>query len=269
MKENLIFLHIPKNGGTTFEPILMRYFKSNEIFNIKVLSPTSMNTLEFVEMDEIQKSKIRLLTGHMRFGMHESLIGETNYITFLRRPVDRAVSFYYFVLQNPKHRLYDTIVKNKWSLYDFVLKSKEPDISNTQIRLLSGISDSNELMLEKALYNVENHFSMVGFLDKFNESLILLKHLYSWKSIYYKKKNVNKKSVLVDSIDKEVIDAINEINKEDNILYDICEEKFKNQLKEISNLKFELKRLLFYNNLYSSTKLKKVNQLLTTLNVIK
>lgn len=50
------------------------------------------------------------------------------------------------------------------SLYDFTTQVKDVDLNNCQVRLISGINDKEEYMLEKALENIENHFVLLVLL---------------------------------------------------------------------------------------------------------
>ena len=260
-KNNLIFLHIPKNGGMTLHTILNRVFKNESIFDIKVTNNTRLNTDEFIKLPPKKRQEIKLLKGHMLFGLHQHLSGATNYITFLRKPEERLLSFYNYVKKRPKHRLYNTIFGNNLSFYDFVTTVDAGDIHNAQVRWISGLEHgSEEEMLEQALINIEKHFSFVGLLEQYNASLITLSKLYGWGVPYYKKINVGtykKKGVLIDEKTKN---AIAELNAGDLKLYQIIEKEF--MTKRPFALGFRLKKLQIANILYSSSKFKAIRKLI-------
>ncbi|MCX6313023.1 MAG: sulfotransferase family 2 domain-containing protein [Bacteroidetes bacterium] len=112
----LIFLHIPKAGGTTFHTILERFYDKEEIFDIRVVEQ-ELRTQEFLDLNMEQKQKINLLKGHLTFGLHEQFkTSDVKYITFFRNPVDRIISHYDFVIRRPKHYLYNKVVGEKMSL---------------------------------------------------------------------------------------------------------------------------------------------------------
>lgn len=251
MDHNLIFLHLPKNGGSTFHTILNRLYPLKETFTIKLLSSTELNTQDFINLPADERKNIHLLKGHMQFGLHQYLTGETKYISFLRKPIDRIVSFYYYVLRQPTHRLYDRIVKNKLSLHDFVTQVNENDIHNAQIRWISGIDASENEMLGKALENIEKHFSFVGLQEKFDESIILLKKIYGWKIPYYLIENQTKKKPAVIDLDHKTREVIKELNNGDYILYENIKKQFEHRLTKETSLNFELKKLRLLNKLYS------------------
>ncbi len=93
----LIFIHIPKNGGNTFKRILEQNFDERTIFSVEVINHVTDNLDEFMALPEEKKEEIRLLRGHIRFGLHEHFNQETEYVTFLRNPLERVLSFYNFV----------------------------------------------------------------------------------------------------------------------------------------------------------------------------
>lgn len=252
MKHNLIFLHIPKNGGSTFHFIVKRYFKEQNIFSIKILNNTTTNTKELLEMPKYEKDQVKLLTGHMKFGLHKELTGESKYITFLREPEERVISFYYYILRKPNHRLYKTVTENNMSLYDFVTKIDSHDVNNGQIRLLSGIDDTEENMLAKALENIENHFSFVGLTEKYDESLILLKKMYNWSTPYYKTVNKTKNRTKFEELDSKTIKALQEYNKGDRLLYDKIKKELENKIYNLSDMESQLRILKLKNRLFYS-----------------
>src|SRR5690554_3093712 len=108
-EQNLIFLHLPKNGGSTLHGILNRLYPKDRTFNIKVIDNTKLNISEFKELPIEDRAQIKLLKGHMTFGLHEYLVGPSKYITFLRKPEDRITSFYHYAKSRPQHRLYKKI----------------------------------------------------------------------------------------------------------------------------------------------------------------
>ena len=252
MSSNLIYLHIPKTGGSTFDWILSRNYQLENTFSVIVVDDTRVNTQDFIDLSQNRKNNIHLLKGHMDFGLHYHLKGKTDYITFLRKPEDRIISYYYHVINSPVHRLHDEVINNDMSMYDFVANINQGDVNNGQVRQISGINDSPNLMLEKALENIENHFSFVGNLEKYNESLVLLKNKYGWKTPYYKVLKKNNLKPNKSSIPLKTLELINELNEADNILYDQINSRLEKLIKDEDFLKFNLLKIEFSNILYNS-----------------
>lgn len=258
MNNGLIFLHLPKNGGTTFNSILNRIYPKENTFTLHTVDHTRTNKEDFINLSKEERNKIKLLKGHAIFGLHNYMNENTKYITFLRKPEERIISFYHYVLRKPNNKLYKYVVDNKMSLYDFVTNVTSSDLNNCQVRWISGINDKEEIMLEKALENIKKHFSFIGLTEKFDESLILLKRKYNWTIPYYKELNRTKKRPLIKEIDSKTLDAINNLNNVDNILYNKMERKINNQISNEKYFDLDLLRLSIYNKVYSSSMIKKI-----------
>ena len=256
--KNLIFLHIPKNGGNTLHSILNRLYKKEHTFSIEVVNNVRLNTNDFLAMSEQNRVKIKLLKGHMLFGLHKHLIGDSEYITFLRNPQDRIVSFYNYVIKRPNHRLYKFITENNYNLYDFVINAQEGDVHNAQIRWISGLEHgTQEEMLKKAQENIKNHFSFIGLQEKFNHSLVCLSTIYHWGVPYYTYQNKGsyKKERLIDA---KTIKAIAERNKGDLLLYQQIEKKFNQKFNSEYRNFFKLRQLNLVNYLIKKPVLKRL-----------
>ena len=243
MKNKLIFQHLPKCGGTTFNSILMQNYTEEETFSIEVVTPTKLNTDDFISLSDSEKEKINLVKGHMEFGLHENFVAKADYITFLRDPIERIVSFYYYVKRRPNHGLFRTNdFTDKTTLHEFVTKIKRGDINNGQIRFISGIDDTEEKMLERAICNIDNHFSHVGLLERFDESILLLQKMYNWKKPYYKVSNKTNNRKSVSNIKPETLQAIKELNNGDFILYNKMAKLFEQQIKSEGITKFKVQK---------------------------
>jgi len=258
MTHPYIFMHIPKNGGTTFHSILNRIYRHENIFTISSINNKQTNEALLKAMPEQERHAYKIIKGHAVFGLHQYTAPNAKYLTYLRKPEDRIASFYYYVLRKPGNKLYGTIKDNNLSLYDFVTQVDSMDLNNCQIRWISGIDDKEELMLEKALENIDNYFDFVGITEKYNECLILLQHLFNWSSPYYLMQNKTKNRPKKDQIDAKTLEAINAYNHGDNQLYTIISERISTKIKNEPNLKRDLRKLQFYNRLYSNDITRKI-----------
>lgn len=233
----VIFVHIPKTAGTTLRHIIQYQFQPNNIFEFYRLKRKPHKGIdEFNSLPEAQKKAIKFISGHRGFGLHEFLLPPHTpytYITILREPVERVLSYYYF-LQARK----SNIVQDK-TLEDFVRMQRT---KNSMTNYLSGVvlkrqlvnssidSDSvycsNE-MLELAKKNLKEHFKVVGLLERFDETCLLLKKALGWNiPLCYVKTNVSKKRSLATDIPKTTLRLIEENNELDLQLYEYAKEVF-------------------------------------------
>lgn len=238
---NLIFLHIPKTGGRTFYNILVRQYKSSEILNLEKLNKeisTSGDSYfslalqkkaveKLIKMPEEEKRKIKCVTqGHLGYGLDIFFPQKIKYIAFLRNPLDRAISSYYYMLSRPNHPAYYKI--RKMSLEDYLWNFSEEE-ANSQVRMIVGEKGKikrdplSKKDLDLAKRRLKNHFAFVGLAERFNESLLCMKKKFSWKNVYYYKSNISKNRPKTTKIPKAITQAFEEKNKLDLELHRFAE----------------------------------------------
>lgn len=84
----VVFMHIPKTGGTSFHNVLLRGFPSAEF------CPVRLPFLHELSAEEIQKYTI--YSGHYYYDDLDLIPGRKSVVTFLREPRARLLSLYYF-----------------------------------------------------------------------------------------------------------------------------------------------------------------------------
>lgn len=259
--ENLIFLHIPKNGGMTLHSILERIYSPENTFSIKVVDNTRLNTDDFTSLPFVERKKIKLLKEHMLYGLHKHLDGDSKYITFLRRPEDRILSFYHYVEKRPNHRLYKSIFGKGLSFHEFVEQLEVGDLHNAQVRWISGLEHgTEEEMLEKAIRNIKMHFAFVGFLEHYDVSLLMLSRIYKWGVPYYRQKNKGSYDAVNKGMDAKTLRLIKEKNAADIKLYSIIEKEFLEKKQKLKHLKLRLHILKIVNKFQYSYKVRKIKK---------
>ena len=212
---------------------------------------------EFKQLDENARSRISVLKGHMSFGLHTYLPGPSTYITFLRDPVDRVISLYYFVLRTPQHFAHEAVTRATMSLEDFVTSGVMRQTDNDQTRLLSGVGaeagfgDCTRQMLSKAQENLRTFFDVVGLVERFDETLILLKRTFGWGWPFYVRRNVTKSRPYRKVPPSRVIDLISQRNHLDLELYQYARKIMQKQLQQVSGtFDREVQIFQFCNSLY-------------------
>ena len=240
----VIFVHIPKTAGTTLRHIIQHQFKPNNIFEFYNLEKRQNRVTTGVEklksLSDSQKNAIKFVSGHAGFGLHQFLQQPYTYITVLRDPVARIISYYHFLQKRESD-----LVKDK-SLEDFVCSYR--GVHNSMTCYLSGVTlkfqlrDPN-LDLENARYsqetlalakqNLKKHFKVVGLVEKFDETCILLKKNLGWNiPLNYARKNVSSKSKSTKEISQETLNLIHEYNSLDIQLYECAQEVFQELINQ-------------------------------------
>ena len=90
-------------------------------------------------------------------------------------------------------------------------------------------------MLEQAKRNLRENFAVVGIVEEFDKTLLLLKKTFGWKNIFYKVKNKNKQRPSNSAVSQETLSLIEEKNKLDLELYQYATEIFQSLVKNQGN----------------------------------
>jgi hypothetical protein len=229
----LIFLHVPKTAGTTLNQILWRQYQSRIVHRIQKIIP-GRSVEDFRAMTEAEKSRVRIVTGHIDFGFHEFLPRPCEYITILRDPVDRIISHYYYVSRDPNHYLYPEVKGRKLTLADYVRSGLTPELDNAQVKQIAGefvgYGQCTRGHLERAKRNITDHFVVAGLSERFDETLLLLKRQLHWSAPYYVKENVTPNRPSRDNIDPAARRAIEEVNALDMELWEFVRNRMDQQI---------------------------------------
>jgi hypothetical protein len=230
--DTLVFLHIPKTAGTTLRKIIERQYQHKgilEVYNKQLLDRLELEGLDIVR--GVPLDDTRLLVGHIAFGWHRYLgLGRAAYVTMLRDPVDRVVSLYYYVREDPRMPLHDAVRSGRVSIEDYLGKGMDPEASNGQTYWLSG-GLTTEDALGWAKHNIDRFIPVVGIQERFDESLILLKKAFLWRWVYYSKRNVVLSRPRLGDLPDRVIRLISERNQLDLELYDYARKRFESQVQ--------------------------------------
>jgi hypothetical protein len=115
------------------------------------------------------------------------------------------------------------------SLEEFVGSGLAAELDNGQVRFLAGedaraipVGECTPELLEMAKKNVMEHFSILGEMERFDESIDLMRKQLSWELLpLYKKVNVDKsKKYKKSELPQNIVTLIKEKNALDCALYE-------------------------------------------------
>ena len=240
--QTVIFLHIPKTGGTTLHHILERYYSKEQICSFK--DPDRHNDIEnFKRLSKAKREAYRLIQGHLSFGFHRHLPGRSTYITFLREPMARALSFYYYAESHPDHYLYPLLTDGQVELKTLLRHQTATthELFNLQTSMIAGdewadpLRPADHAALERAKQNLRSYFRLVGLTEEFDASLQMLSQTFGWKIKAYTKKNVTRRKPQIKTLDTETRALLREANALDTELYQFAREFFHAQRRMRGN----------------------------------
>lgn len=188
----------------------------------------------FKTLPAAQRGRYRLIEGHLYFGFHRFIPRASTYITFLRRPVERVLSFYYYARSTPDHYLYSQLANQRLDLKTAIAGELTPELRNGQTRQLAGEEweDPQRVVTRAALERAQanlTHFRVVGLLEEFDASLLLLRRAFDWDWPFYVKENVTKEKPDKTFLDPETRGLIEEANRLDLELYEYARDLFDKQ----------------------------------------
>ena len=223
--KTLIFLHIPKTGGTTMVNILTDHYKPYEIFSVDTYNPKP-------SIDALRESitEYPLVRGHHVLGVHKYLKNESEYFCYVREPVDHFLSTFYYI-KSRTHNRFHSLIKDM-SLEEFLdsdIIDDIPDFDNYQTRMFTGtyfkkcslIKDGDEL--EGVAIRNAGIIKNIFLTEDFNKGLEFLQENYNIPiPDEVRRDNNTSDRKRVEDVDPEVVRKIKERVEHDIALYEYC-----------------------------------------------
>lgn len=168
----LISLHIPKTAGTSFRSYLLNVYGKNAVSRFDILKGKIwLDEKEF--NGDVLPANIRVIHGHFVYAelaQRLDITSSMKKITWLRDPVERVVSNYYYLVDMMKYYMKEeenhinVLSKMQRTLEEY---AADPVNRNRMSSFLSGIS--------------LNEFDFVGQIEQFNNHLQQLTSQLNWK----------------------------------------------------------------------------------------
>ncbi len=208
-KIELISMHIPKTAGTSLRNMLKEHYGEKHAVRFDINITTKRIDIENQEFDKNKlPGKIKVIHGHFYY---QDLVDQLNLatdvkmITWLRDPVDRVISNYFYLSKRLKEELdeeargLNILAKMQKSLTEY---ARNEISRNRMYKFLEGAE------LKKFLF--------VGIYEKYNEDMLDLADILGIASPEIFMHNITGSK---EKVSQEVIDEIKELNALDMDLY--------------------------------------------------
>jgi hypothetical protein len=253
----LIHMHIPKTGGTSLNSLVQHGFRNDEVFDATVVEADIRNGLGLATFESCQQllaayapgdvRSIRYVSGHLPMGLHRMFDRSSKYFTVIRDPINRAISSFFFLIQQNKPYLKDGRLL---TLEEYAAARCDVRLCNYQVRVVSGCSELvgerlgqgmqtpgtpvERCHLEEAKRNIEEHFLAAAPLENITELALLLRRVYGWpmRRLLTEYKNRTTRRPRMHDISPQVIKIIEECNFYDLELYEWVRKRFTAQLQQ-------------------------------------
>lgn len=198
----LISVHVPKTAGTAFTRILLKVYGPEKVL------------LDYIYDKDYQRwfmkngnPQIKVIHGHFRSKKYNQHFPEAKKIVWLRNPISRLISYYFFNQSFRRGRFYHFIQEKSTSFQEFI---EIPENQN----IMSFYFQNQKI----------EDFYFVGIQEFFQEDFNQLKTMLSWPDVKVNKENTNLYSDY-KAIKKEILSApkvvarVEQLNQEDMELY--------------------------------------------------
>jgi hypothetical protein len=241
----LIFVHIPKTAGTSFNAALVAQYAPDN-YKVGVWDQRTRSIAEFFALPESERRQLTCVHGHMPYGLHTAIPGEHTYISIFRDPVERVLSWY-------RRKIRKGQIPAGTSLTEFV-QSDDFDVENGMVKRLAGrhagpnrglplnvVSDMagkpcpGECTAEEfaaASARVLADDFLVGIQERFDETLLFLHHVLKWPAPLGNGVHNCDPNPRRDWNESD-LELIRKRNAHDIALYELVKQKFDDQIRSM------------------------------------
>ena len=220
-------MHVPKSAGRTFGSALEREYGDSYVF-LRPGEP-GVPIEEFVTWDRDRLAEVEAVGGHYAVGLAHLLPGESKYVTILRDPIERILSFYSYIqaYAKPEDEVFDLRVG--MPLETWLTTSRHA--RDLQTQMIGGDLEhpgpADERTLEQAIERLDGGvFAAFGIQERFDESLAHIARTFGWRPPAYTSINVNPQRPSVSAVDGRTRSMIAAHNQLDLELYRHVQRRF-------------------------------------------
>lgn len=210
-----IFLHIEKTAGTSLVDYMRNSVGKKNFYYTR---PELLNDPDKVKLE---LDHYTALAGHIQYDQINKNYPDAFKITFLRDPIERMISFYYFVKEGPETVDPITVKSKSMDFFEFLEYCEECNdrrfVNGMTYKLANDCKE--ESRLDSAKENLKK-MDFIGLQEYFDDSLAMLSSQTGWKPVEVAPtSNITKQKSSKSELSSKIIDKIVELNKDDIELY--------------------------------------------------
>lgn len=186
MIKNLVFIKIHKCSSTSVRKLIEDFACKN---NLKCVKAKKKGMGKWFRTKNgknnwcLKSPPYNVFARHQAYdaSFFESFMEHPIYVTFLRNPLERAISCYYSVDVPPNK---PNIPFEKWYMENKEFLKPPPSYSGGRLVLIGNFMSymlGFDSLKEITADNLKKRYKFIGFTERFNESIIKLENVLGWK----------------------------------------------------------------------------------------
>jgi hypothetical protein len=185
-KPTLLFMHIPKTGGTAFREAVLGNYRQSAVGFLYPNAP-GFPIRDLRELPLEQRRSLRLVVGHFQYGVHDCIPREYSYFTIVREPFGRIWSHYSYLVETRDPSAINIQHGTIRSLEEMLESKATVNLDNMMVRCFAGTDERvfppgsiNRQIFDLAKHNLESDFAFVGLQDRMDAAYRHLQLQHGW-----------------------------------------------------------------------------------------
>lgn len=214
----LVFLHVPKTGGSSVNHILRQMFFGARTATVGPFQKYS--EAEFRALSSSKREEFHIVRGIVDYSISSHTSQDAKYMTIVRDPVERLVSHYKYVTRTPTHYLYSAAVDANLSLQDYILSDLSPELLDGQARQILANEYHPELSEEEVVRILKTRFDFIGTTKSIPDAIAWVSATFGRPlPVSVQQKNVSPGSAAKTELDSSIREAVGQRNRVDGFIY--------------------------------------------------
>jgi len=202
--DQVFFVHFPSCAGSTFWAVLKAHYGMMRVLRIKKIK-VSWNDHLTKGFQSGKLQKLDAIGGHVSYQLAKQHCPDRHYITFLRHPVDRALSVYARKIRNGRWTRDESLGERD------IVRFWQKEANSGKMRSYFTPSADIDPSVEQVVEVITKNMSAYGMMERFDQSLFLMAEALGWDEVpVYLHRNIGgvKRKPLSDGIRAELSEIL-------------------------------------------------------------